>query len=58
MWGDILGSGVGAATNIYGLNTMKDIYGMNKAQGSVSSTLGGIRPEDLQASDLYKLINQ
>ncbi len=64
MWGDILGSGVSAASSIYGMNTLKDIYGTNKAQDTITSTIGGIdatpefsyNPAKIDSSALMKYL--
>lgn len=54
LWGDILGSGVSAATNIYGYNMLKDIFGGSKAQEGITSNIGGI-DLDQGLRDLLKI---
>jgi hypothetical protein len=42
MWSDILSGGISAAGNIYGLNTLKDIWGSSPNSVSGSSGMGSI----------------
>jgi hypothetical protein len=47
MWGQILGSGVSAATGIYGTNMLSDALKAGTAQNSLTSGLGTIDLQDI-----------